>query len=47
VRPAVERRNGNYLGRHPATTRVTHQPVDLSAHASFAAGLREIPPQRR
>jgi hypothetical protein len=47
VRPAVERRNGNYLGRHPATTRVTHQPVDLSAHASFAAGLRGIPPQRR
>jgi hypothetical protein len=47
VRPARDLRNGNFLGNHPATARVTHKPVDAATHASFAAGLRGIPPHER
>jgi hypothetical protein len=47
VRPAADRKGGNYLGRHPAADRVTHKPVDWSAHAVLARSLRDIPPARR
>ena len=47
IRPAHDRRNGNCLGTYPASTRAHHRPVDLAAHASFAAGLRGVPPEQR
>ena len=47
IRPAADRRNGNYLGNHPATDKVTHKPVDHEAHAVFSAALRDIPPHER
>lgn len=47
IRPARNWKNDNYLGKDPASTRVRHRPVDLSAHARFAAEIREIPPERR
>lgn len=47
VRPAVDRRNGNFLGNHPAATARKHRPADLVAHAALRAALRDIaPPQR-
>jgi len=42
VRPARELSPGNHLAAHPATTQVRHRPVDLTAHAAFAASIRAI-----
>jgi uncharacterized protein len=47
IRPAYDWRNENYLGHDPASTRVTHRPVDAAVHARFAAPIRAIPPERR
>ncbi|MFO1415174.1 MAG: DUF1272 domain-containing protein [Burkholderiales bacterium] len=47
VRPAQDRKGGNFLGHDPAATTVRHRPVDAAAHAAFAATLRDIPPERR
>lgn len=47
VRPATDWKRGNFLGKDPASTRVTHRPVDPEAHARFAAAIRDTPPGRR
>jgi hypothetical protein len=47
IRPLHDWRNGNALPRHPPTTRITHQPVDLQAHAAFAALAGELSPEQR
>ncbi|MET0091091.1 MAG: DUF1272 domain-containing protein [Candidatus Thiodiazotropha sp.] len=47
IRPAVNWRGGNYLGKDPASTQVKHHPVDIEAHRVFAESLRDIPPERR
>lgn len=47
VRPARNWKDGNYLGKDPASTKVRHRPVDRDRHAEFAAALRGIPPERR
>ena len=47
IRPATNWKGDNFLGKHPAGTRVRHRPVDLSAHGAFAARIRTIPPGER
>ena len=47
VRPAQDRRNGNFLGADPASSKVVHKPVDLAAHTTFAATLARIAPEQR
>ena len=47
IRPSRNRKGDNYLGRYPASTKVKHRPVDAAAHASFAATIRPIPPEKR
>ena len=47
VRPSKDRKGGNFLGKHPASTAVKHRPVDPAAHAEFSASLRNIPPHER
>ncbi|MEM8513280.1 hypothetical protein RCH14_002610 [Massilia sp. MP_M2] len=47
IRPAQNRKNGNYLGNDPAGTTVKHRPVDPGAHTAFAAPLTDIPPAQR
>ena len=47
IRPAKNWKNGNFLGKHPASTQVKHRPVDPVAHAAFAAAIRHIAPERR
>jgi uncharacterized protein len=47
IRPAHDRRNGNTLGNNPASTQVRHRPVDIAAHAAFAASLQGVPPEQR
>jgi hypothetical protein len=47
VRPATDRKGGNYLGKHPASAKVKHRPVDPKAHAQLVAQVRAIPPEKR
>jgi hypothetical protein len=47
IRPAQDWKNGNTLSNHPATSMITHKPVDLSAHALFAASLKILSPEQR
>ncbi|HVJ16251.1 MAG TPA: DUF1272 domain-containing protein [Polyangiaceae bacterium] len=47
VRPATNWKNENYLGKDPASSKVKHRPVDAAVHATFAATIRELPPEQR
>ncbi len=47
VRPSTDLKGQNHLGKYPASTRVHHRPVDLAAHATFAASLKDVPAHRR
>lgn len=47
IRPARAWKGGAYLGKFPASTQAKHRPVDASAHAQFAASIREIPSAER
>lgn len=47
VRPATDWKGGNHLARHPATTKVTHRPVDPAAQAALVARVGAIPPEQR
>ena len=47
VRPAHNWKNGNFLGKDPASTVVKHRPVDPQAHARFAESIRAIAPEAR
>lgn len=47
VRPAHDRKNGNYLGDYPASGAPKHRPVDLEAHRRFVETLGHIPAENR
>lgn len=47
IRPSHNWKGDNYLGNDPASTRVRHRPVDPTAHATFAAPIKDIPPEQR
>jgi hypothetical protein len=47
VRPARNWKGDNYLGRHPASSKVKHRPVDPVAHAAFSVAVRNVPPEKR
>jgi len=41
IRPKIARKDGLSVATRPTTT-ITHHPVDLAAHAAFAAPIRGI-----
>lgn len=47
IRPAINWKGDNFLGKDPASTEVKHRPVDPASHERFAAGIKGIPPHRR
>ena len=47
IRPANNWKDENYLGKFPASTQITHRPVDPVEHARFTARMNSIPPERR
>ncbi len=47
VRPSINWKGDNFLGKYPAGTRARHRPVDPAAHALFAASIKRIPPDER
>ena len=47
IRPAKDRKNGNYLGEHPASKKIVFKPVDENSHSVFTIGLCAISPENR
>lgn len=47
IRPTKNWKGDNFLGVHPAGTKVKHSPIDPKAHAQFAAELKAIQPEKR
>ena len=47
VRPAQDWKNRNTVSQHPATTQVTHRPVDLAVHAALVARVNGRVPAER
>ena len=44
---ARPQRPSHNLGAYPASTTVKHRPVNLQAHAEFAARVKDIRPEQR
>ena len=47
IRPSRNWRGDNYLGKDPASIKGKFRPVNLAAHAKFAAEISVIPPEQR
>ncbi|KYF48841.1 DUF1272 domain-containing protein [Sorangium sp. So ce854] len=47
IRPAKQWKGQAYLGARPASTAVKHRPVDVAAHAEFAARVGQLAPEDR
>jgi hypothetical protein len=47
VRPSVNWRGDNYLGKYPATITVKLRPIDVKAHREFAKSIKGTPPPER
>ena len=47
IRPSTNWKGENYLGKHSASTKIKHKPVDRAAHALFSATLKTMPPETR
>lgn len=47
IRPARNWKGDNYLGKDPGSSKVKHRPVDVQAHALFAAAIKNLAPEER
>ena len=47
IRPANNWKGDNYLGKDPASTKVKHRLVDLTAYATLVTAIGGLPPERR
>lgn len=47
IRPSHDWKGGNFLGKDPATTKVTYKPIDPEAFAEFSSAIRKLAPSER
>ena len=47
IRPARDWKDGNYLGAHPAGTRVRYRPVDATRQSQLISAINGLPPEAR
>ncbi len=47
IRPSKNWKGDNFLGAHPASTKVKHRPVNLEEHAKLLATQGGLPPDKR
>jgi uncharacterized protein len=47
IRPAQDRRGGNYFGNYPASEDTVHRPKDIKSHQIFRADIASIRPEHR
>ncbi len=47
IRPSINWKGDNYLGKDPASTTVKHRPLNAIEHAGLLAKLKGLPPEER
>jgi len=47
IRPSINWKGDNFLGKDPASTIIKHRPVDPLEHAKFSAAIRNIAAEKR
>ncbi|WP_430391892.1 DUF1272 domain-containing protein [Dyella sp. 20L07] len=47
IRPTHDWKNGNTLANHPATSKITYHPADMTAHAALVDRVGMLPPEQR
>ena len=47
IRPSKNWKGDNFLGTHPASTKMKHRPVNLEEHAKLLAAQGGLPPKKR
>ena len=47
IRPTKNWKGDNFLGAHPASTKVKHRPVNLEEHAKLLAAQGALSPEKR
>ena len=47
IRPSMNWKGDNFLGRHPASAKMRHRPADPASHTQFAARIKATPPHKR
>jgi len=47
IRPSINWKDDNYLGKDPASTKVKYRPVNLEEHARLLAAQHGLPPEKR
>ncbi|HTC22458.1 MAG TPA: DUF1272 domain-containing protein [bacterium] len=47
IRPGTNWKNGDYLGRYPASGMIKHRPINLTAHLDFSKDIKNLPPEKR
>jgi hypothetical protein len=47
IRPHNNLKNDNYLGKDPASTKITYKPVDVETHKQFSGEIKKIPAYER
>jgi hypothetical protein len=47
IRPSINWKDDNYLGKDPASKKVKYRPVNLEEHAKLLAAQGGLPPDKR
>jgi uncharacterized protein len=47
IRPSKNWKGDNFLGAHPASTKMKHRPVNLDEHARLLAAQAGLSPEKR
>jgi len=47
IRPSLNWKADNFLGKDPASTQVKHRPVNIAEHLIFSAWIKDIAPEKR
>ena len=47
IRPSTNWKGDNFLGKDPASVKITHRPVEPAAHAAFSGAIKILAPDKR
>ena len=47
IRPKVNHKGDNHLGKYPPSEKIRHRPVDPAKHKEFCKKFKDIPPEKR
>jgi len=47
IKPSMNWKGDNFLGKDPASSKIRHRPIDPIAHAKFSAQIKDILREKR